>query len=134
MPSAITSVIVVFIGGGCGSVLRWLISAKLNPQVPALFLGTLTVNLAGALIIGAVMATVNSLPNINDAVRLLLVTGFCGGLTTFSTFSYESYTLIMNQQWFHLIINVLTNLLLSIIVVSITYWALIKLITVLNLK
>ena len=78
----------VFIGGGTGSVARWLLSFRFNPMHHALPLGTLTANLLGAFIIGAGLAWFNRLPHIDPVWKVLLTTGFCGGLTTFSTFSW----------------------------------------------
>ena len=66
----------VFIGGGTGSVARWLLSLKLNPMHHALPLGTLTANLVGAFIIGAGLAWFNRLPQIDPVWKLLITTGF----------------------------------------------------------
>lgn len=79
----------VFIGGGTGSVLRWWLGMKLNPVHHAIPIGTLTANLLGAFVIGAGLAWFNRLTGIDPMWKLLITTGFCGGLTTFSTFSAE---------------------------------------------
>lgn len=76
----------VFIGGGTGSVLRWWLGMKLNPVHHAIPIGTLTANLLGAFVIGAGLAWFNRLTGIDPMWKLLITTGFCGGLTTFSTF------------------------------------------------
>jgi CrcB protein len=70
----------------------------LNPAFPTLPLGTLTANLAGAFIIGLMMALTGPL-NISPAARLLVTTGFLGALTTFSTFSAETMTLLLRSQY-----------------------------------
>lgn len=79
----------VFIGGGTGSVARWMLSMKLNPVHQIIPLGTLTANLIGAFIIGAGLAWFNRMTHIDPVWKVLITTGFCGGLTTFSTFSAE---------------------------------------------
>lgn len=72
----------VFIGGGTGSVLRWWLGMKLNPVHHAIPIGTLTANLLGAFVIGAGLAWFNRLTGIDPMWKLLITTGFCGGLTT----------------------------------------------------
>lgn len=73
----------VFVGGGTGSVLRWWLGMKFNPMHHAIPIGTLAANLLGAFIIGAGLAWFNRLTNIDPMWKLLITTGFCGGLTTF---------------------------------------------------
>lgn len=75
----------VFIGGGTGSVARWLLSMRFNPLHQAIPLGTLTANLIGAFIIGIGFAWFSRMTNIDPVWKVLITTGFCGGLTTFST-------------------------------------------------
>ena len=77
----------VFIGGGTGSVARWLLSMRFNPLHQAIPLGTLAANLIGAFIIGMGFAWFSRMTNIDPVWKVLITTGFCGGLTTFSTFS-----------------------------------------------
>lgn len=79
----------VFIGGGTGSVARWLLSMRFNPLHQAIPLGTLAANLIGAFIIGMGFAWFSRMTNIDPVWKVLITTGFCGGLTTFSTFSAE---------------------------------------------
>ena len=88
----------VFIGGGTGSVLRWWLGMKLNPVHHAIPIGTLTANLLGAFVIGAGLAWFNRLTGIDPMWKLLITTGFCGGLTTFSTFSAEIVTLLQQGR------------------------------------
>ena len=93
----------VFIGGGTGSVLRWWLGMKLNPVHHAIPIGTLTANLLGAFVIGAGLAWFNRLTGIDPMWKLLITTGFCGGLTTFSTFctvsDFELYALTFSQSF-----------------------------------
>lgn len=112
----------VFIGGGTGSVARWLLSLKLNPMHHALPLGTLTANLVGAFIIGAGLAWFNRLPQIDPMWKLLITTGFCGGLTTFSTFSSEVVFLLQAGKVSWALLNVAVNLLGSFAMTALAFW------------
>ncbi|MDR2934590.1 MAG: CrcB family protein, partial [Candidatus Adiutrix sp.] len=85
-------VLAVFAGGGAGALIRWLMAVKLNPapsEGPAFPAGTLAVNLGGGFLIGLLMAAFTARSDWSEEGRLLLVTGFLGGLTTFSAFSWE---------------------------------------------
>lgn len=112
----------VFIGGGSGSVARWLLSLKLNPMHHALPLGTLTANLVGAFIIGAGLAWFNRLPQIDPMWKLLITTGFCGGLTTFSTFSLEVVFLLQAGKFGWALLNVAVNLLGAFAMTALAFW------------
>jgi CrcB protein len=76
-------------GAALGAVLRWLLSIRFNPLWPALPLGTLASNLIGGYVIGVLVGWLGQHPEFPPQVRLFLVTGLMGGLTTFSTFSAE---------------------------------------------
>lgn len=88
----------VFIGGGTGSVARWLLSMRFNPLHQAIPLGTLAANLIGAFIIGMGFAWFSRMTNIDPVWKVLITTGFCGGLTTFSTFSAEVVFLLQEGR------------------------------------
>ncbi|MBK1722908.1 fluoride efflux transporter CrcB [Thiocystis violacea] len=88
------SVLSVFAGAGLGAVLRWVLGSRLNPIFPTLPLGTLAANLLGGLLIGFAFAWLNRHPGVAPEIRLLIITGFLGGLTTFSTFSAEVVNLL----------------------------------------
>lgn len=92
------SIIAVAIGAAVGAVLRWWLSAKLNAFFPTIPPGTLASNLVGAYVIGAGIAFFAGYPAIPAEWRLLIVTGFCGGLTTFSTFSAELVALLQGGR------------------------------------
>lgn len=81
--------LLVFLGGGAGSILRYLISKGLN-NVTVLPMGTLVVNVAGSLLIGLFLGLAYRHQSISPNTLLFLATGFCGGFTTFSAFSYEN--------------------------------------------
>lgn len=86
-------------GAFAGALLRWLFGILLNPLLPVLPLGTLAANLLGGLVIGAALGVFDQFQSLPVELRLLVTTGFCGGLTTFSTFSAETVTLLLRQQY-----------------------------------
>lgn len=92
------SVLAIALGASAGAILRWLLGLKLNNLFPAIPPGTLVANVVGGYIIGVAIAYFASNPQISPEWRLLIITGFCGGLTTFSTFSAESLTLIQQGR------------------------------------
>jgi CrcB protein len=87
------------IGAALGAWLRWGFGLLLNPALPELPLGTLAANLFGGYLIGIAMAFFIQHPGVSPEWRLLIITGFLGGLTTFSTFSAETITLLMRGQY-----------------------------------
>jgi fluoride exporter len=89
------------VGGGAaaGAWLRWGLGIVLNPVFPTLPLGTLAANLVGGYLIGIALAVMAHFETLPPEARLLITTGFLGGLTTFSTFSAEAATLLGRQQW-----------------------------------
>jgi CrcB protein len=90
-------VLAVGFGAAAGGLARWLAGLWLNPQWAGFPLGTLLVNCIGGLLIGAALAWFEQAPN--ELLRLLLVTGFLGGLTTFSSFSGESLILLQRGDF-----------------------------------
>ena len=88
------SIVAISVGASAGALLRWALGLKLNSILPSVPLGTLAANLIGGYIIGALVAFFASGPDLPPQVRLLTITGFCGGLTTFSTFSAEVVDLL----------------------------------------
>lgn len=106
----IQHVIMVALGGGIGSVTRYLVSLWAVERWGSEFpFGTLLVNIAGCFIIGAFMVCVTERIIANPYWRLLTVTGFLGGLTTFSSFSYETLKLLEDGQLQWAVYNVLIN-------------------------
>ena len=89
----------VGMGAALGAWLRWWLGARLNPVFPTVPLGTLAANLIGGFLVGAAVAYFNRHPHLPPEMRLLVITGFMGGLTTFSTFSSEVVGLIGNREY-----------------------------------
>ncbi|XTZ37305.1 fluoride efflux transporter CrcB [Salmonella enterica] len=112
----------VFIGGGTGSVARWMLSMKLNPAHQIIPVGTLTANLVGAFIIGMGLAWFNRMTHIDPLWKVLLTTGFCGGLTTFSTFSAEVVFLLQEGKINWALLNIALNLLGSFAMTALAFW------------
>ena len=92
------SIAAIAIGAALGALLRWQLGAKLNNLFPTIPPGTLAANLIGAYVVGLGIAFFASYSAISPEWRLLVITGFCGGLTTFSTFSAEIALLFQQGQ------------------------------------
>jgi len=86
------SVTSICVGASAGALLRWLLGTSLNHLWPSVPLGTLAANLVGGYLIGLAFAYFSGHPMLSPEWRLLIITGFLGGLTTFSTFSIEVVT------------------------------------------
>ena len=81
------AVLAISVGSALGALLRWQLGLRLNEVFPTLPPGTLVANIIGGYIIGVAVAYFANASDIAPEWRLLIITGFCGGLTTFSTFS-----------------------------------------------
>ncbi|WP_423205571.1 fluoride efflux transporter CrcB [Pseudomonas kribbensis] len=92
------SLLVIAVGASLGAWLRWLLGMKLNALFPAIPPGTVVANMVGGYIIGLAIAFLAASPSLSPEWRLLVITGFCGGLTTFSTFSAETVALIQEGR------------------------------------
>jgi fluoride exporter len=103
----------VGIGAACGAWLRWGLSLLLNPIFPTVPLGTLTANLLGGFVIGILMGIAEPI-QLSVTLRLLLITGFLGGLTTFSTFSAETMNLMLKGDYGWGLVVIGTHLLGSL--------------------
>lgn len=91
--------IAVGIGAALGAWARWGLGLWLNSMLPQLPLGTLVANLVGGYLIGLALGWFALTEGVSPEVRLLIITGFLGGLTTFSTFSAEAVSLLSRQQF-----------------------------------
>jgi CrcB protein len=86
-------------GASLGALLRWLLGTRLNEQFPFIPPGTLAANLLGGYLIGVAVAFFARNPELPPEWRLFAITGFLGGLTTFSTFSSEVVSLLSESRW-----------------------------------
>lgn len=92
------SLLAVVAGGACGCVLRWLLGNGLNLLFPAIPPGTVIANWIGAYLVGLSIAFFATQPDLPQHWRLLVITGFLGGLTTFSSFSGEVVLLLRDDR------------------------------------
>ena len=104
----------VGIGAATGAWMRWGLGLLLNPLLPTLPLGTLAANLIGGYLMGIAMGFLTHYASLPAEARLLITTGFLGGLTTFSTFSAEAVTLLSRQQYGWAAAHVTSHLLGSL--------------------
>lgn len=86
--------LLVFVGGGFGSVLRYIVGKYLNNPETGIPYGTFTANIMGSLLIGIILGLALKNNALSENHTLLLATGFCGGFTTFSTFAYENHVFL----------------------------------------
>jgi CrcB protein len=91
-------ILAICLGASLGALSRWALSLGLNHVFPALPPGTLIANLVGGYLIGVAMAVFAQTPNLPPEWKLFIVTGFLGGLTTFSTFSAEVVSALQNGR------------------------------------
>jgi CrcB protein len=112
----LSSILLVFVGGGAGSTVRFLLGRWVNAWQNHHFpFGTLSVNIVACLILGFVVGIADHRQLISPVARLFWTVGFCGGFSTFSTFSAETLTLI--QSGFHLstIVYIVLSLVLCLV-------------------
>lgn len=107
----------VFIGGGSGSVLRYLIGRYFKQAEQNVFLGTFIVNIFGSLFIGLLFGLAEKNHILTPNQTLLLATGFCGGFTTFSTFALENSSLIKSGNYFTLFLYIASTVTIGILAV-----------------
>ena len=116
--------VAIGVGGAIGCWLRWGLGALFNPLFPTLPLGTLAANLVGGLLMGCAIGVWNHFQALPPQLQLFVFTGFLGGLTTFSTFSAESATLLLRQQylWFsgHVAVHVVGSLAMTMFGIFLT--------------
>jgi len=109
--------LLIFIGGGSGSVLRYLIGRYFNQAEQNVFLGTFIVNIFGSLFIGLLFSLAEKNHVLTPNQTLLLATGFCGGFTTFSTFALENSSLIKSGNYFTLFLYITSTVTIGILAV-----------------
>ena len=107
----------VFIGGGLGSVLRYIIGRYLNQTGSGFPLGTFTANILGSLLIGIIIGLAAKNNTLSQNQTLLLATGFCGGFTTFSTFAYENHVLFKSGDFTSFALYTLASFIVAFLAV-----------------
>jgi CrcB protein len=106
----------VAIGGALGGVSRYLLGGLVQRMLDTTFpAGTLFVNISGSFLLGAILRYALDTPSLTPEVRAFLTIGFCGGYTTFSTFSYETVALLKDGEWTRAGFYVAASVLLSVL-------------------
>nr|WP_044201361.1 fluoride efflux transporter CrcB [Oscillochloris trichoides] len=108
----------IAIGAALGANLRYVISVWASQRLGASFpYGTLMINLLGCFLIGVILSLANNRLQLSEPMRLFLVTGLLGGFTTFSSFGYETYSLINSGNWLAAIMYASTSMIVGLIAV-----------------
>jgi CrcB protein len=118
-----SNIFLVGLGGFFGSIARYVTSISLDQKFNSTFpYGTFTVNLAGAFILGLVYGWASQNSNDVSNTKLFLITGFCGGFTTFSAFAFENFNLLTNRMTTTSVIYSVSTLLMGILLVWLGIW------------
>ena len=116
------SFLLVFLGGGLVSALRYLVASAMNQYSKVLPFGTFTVNILGCLLIGLILGYAQRENTLTSNQTLLLATGFCGGFTTFSAFANENLELIKNGEIFNFSVYTIGSILVGVLAVFIGFY------------
>lgn len=117
----IKDLLLVGLGSGLGGMCRYLVSQLLVTTQNGFPWGTFTVNIVGSLLIGLLWGLSSRLPSLSPVLTLLFMVGFCGGFTTFSTFSREGLTLLQTQNYTLFLLYTLGSVVLGILAVMMGY-------------
>ncbi len=107
--------LLIFIGGGAGSLLRFFISNWFNPLLAVFPLGTFIANTLSCFVLGLTIELLQSSSSGNNYLQPFIITGICGGFSTFSTFSNETLTLFRAENYTFGLLNILLNVTLCLI-------------------
>ena len=118
----LNAVLAISVGAGLGALLRWQLGQKLNTLFPTLPPGTLVANIVGGYIIGLAVAYFANASEIAPEWRLFIITGFCGGLTTFSTSSAEVVTLLQEGRFAWASVSVVLHVSCSLVATIAGLW------------
>ena len=111
----IKNILLIGLGGGIGSIARYLCQRWFNEAYPHPFpWGTFVVNLLGCFLIGVIYAASEKTTLVSPQIRLLLITGFCGGFTTFPTFAFENMNLLRGGDMSYFLFYTLGSVVLGI--------------------
>ena len=114
--------LLVFLGGGAGSVLRFLFGKFLNSTESGFPYGTFAVNVIGSLLIGFILGWAAKNEAISQNTLLVLVTGFCGGFTTFSAFAYENQVFLKNGDFGLFALYTIASFIIGLLAVFLGIW------------
>jgi fluoride exporter len=103
------NVLLVFVGGGLGSVLRYFIGIGFHKSISSLPIATFISNITACLIFSLSLWFISMKGEIHPSFRLLLLTGFCGGLSTFSTFGFETWVLLREGMMWYALLNIFVS-------------------------
>jgi fluoride exporter len=113
----------VAVGAALGGVFRYWISGAVHKYLIIIFpLGTFAANFIGSLLLGFIIYYLDAKQIVSSEFKIFLTIGFCGGLTTFSTFSFETFALLQQNEIFHAFLNVLLNVFLTISAIFLAYY------------
>lgn len=118
----IKDLLLVGLGSGLGGMCRYLVSQLLVTTQNGFPWGTFTVNIVGSLLIGLLWGLSSRLPSLSPVLTLLFMVGFCGGFTTFSTFSREGLSLLQMQNYTLFLLYTLGSVVLGILAVMVGYF------------
>lgn len=110
-------IVLVFLGGGFGSVLRYIISKYLRNAENGMPYGTFVVNILGSLLIGIVLGLAAKNNTLSQNQTLFLATGFCGGFTTFSTFTFENHVFLKSGDFTSFAIYTMASFIIGFLAV-----------------
>jgi CrcB protein len=110
----VRTLLLIAIGGSAGSVCRYLSQQFLQDHYPSSIpIGTLFVNISGCFIVGMVYSLSGKGNIISPELRIFLVTGFCGGFTTYSSFAYENVRMVLDGEFYYASIYILVSVVIG---------------------
>ena len=109
--------LLVFVGGGLGSALRYIIGKYLNSSIQGFPFGTLAVNILGSLLIGIILGLALKNNSLSSNQTILLATGFCGGFTTFSAFAYENHEFLKSGDFANFALYTIASIVIGVLAV-----------------
>ena len=116
------NIILVFVGGGFGSVLRFILGKYLNNTENGIPYGTFLANILGSLLIGIILGYALKNNTLSSNQTILLATGFCGGFTTFSTFAYENHVFLKSGDFMSFAIYTILSFIIGFAAVFFGMW------------